>query len=181
MGTSGREPLGAPAVGAAACLSHAGFVLAPEFDRFTGMYGGDFLQFFPGFFKRSHRSFCLCGRLRASAEPGLPQAVEQVAHARDAAVFHAVFTSYQPRHIGCTPSAHTVSPHIRRRAATRLERCHLPLGQPVRPPRMLPFFQARDAILVIPPHPAPQILPADAILRAHPRPTPPQHHVPYRQ
>jgi hypothetical protein len=77
------------------------------------------------FFKSGYRIHCLCGMLRTSANPGLSQPMEQIAYAHEAAVCHSIFACDQPLHIDRTPTAHAVSPDIRRHADTRLERCQL--------------------------------------------------------
>jgi hypothetical protein len=46
--------------------------------------------------------------LGTPAKPGLPQPVEQVAHAHDTAIFNHVFTPNQSLNVRRTPSTHAV-------------------------------------------------------------------------
>jgi hypothetical protein len=78
------------------------------------------------FFKSRHCVVGLLGMLGTPAKLGLPQLVEQIAHARDTAVFNPVFAPNQALHVRRTPSTYAVFADLRGHAGACLERC--PLG-----------------------------------------------------
>jgi len=64
--------------------------------------------------------------LGTPANPGLPQPVEQIAHAGDTAVFNPVLAPNQPLHVRRAPPTHAIFAKVGWYAEARLERC--PLG-----------------------------------------------------
>ena len=78
------------------------------------------------FFKSHQRIHRLLGLLGTPANPRLPQLVEQVAHARNTAVFNPVFAPNQTLHVRRAPSPHAVFANLGGYAEACLERC--PLG-----------------------------------------------------
>ena len=119
--------------------------------------------------------------LGPSANPGLPQPVEEVAYAGETAVFNPIFAPNQALHVHRTPSPHAVFANLGWYADARLERGPLLLVQLGRTPRTLPILKPRDALLIVPPDPVPEVFPTYPILLTHPLPGPPQHYIPYRQ
>jgi hypothetical protein len=85
-------------------------------------------SFAGSFFKRRQRVGRLCGMLGTPANPGLPQPVEQLAHARDTAVFNPVLAPNQPLHVCRAPPTHAVFTELGWYADARLERASSEFG-----------------------------------------------------